>query len=280
MKEYTSDPYAFLGLSRDAGMEEVRRVFRRLAMLHHPDRPGGSSEKFRKVCEAYRRITERAGLMPLTGWEGQGFSPPPRGPDVFEYLELDLEQVVWGASVTVRYLRRSPCPECLPRPEDDCPRCLGAGRIFRPALGALYPEPCPECRGRGSPAKPCPACGGNGLVEGLTEVRVRVPCGIEDGLVLRLPGQGHHPRPPDFLPGDLRLVMRIKPHPLFHAEGRNLHLRRFAGAYDAEGTDLVPTLYGAVRLKNPPGPGQTLRLAGHGLPELGSSRRGDLFIHY
>lgn len=46
-----SDPFAVLGLSADAGADDVRAARRRLAREHHPDR-GGEPERMRAINEA------------------------------------------------------------------------------------------------------------------------------------------------------------------------------------------------------------------------------------
>lgn len=51
--------YETLGVSRDATPEEVKKAYRRLAMLHHPDRPGGGNEKkFKEAKEAYETLED------------------------------------------------------------------------------------------------------------------------------------------------------------------------------------------------------------------------------
>lgn len=46
-------PHIVLGVDKDASMEEITSAFRRLAQLHHPDRNGGSYERFLEVKQAY-----------------------------------------------------------------------------------------------------------------------------------------------------------------------------------------------------------------------------------
>lgn len=46
-------PHDTLGVAPDATADEVRAAYKRLAMKHHPDRPGGDAEQFRRVQAAY-----------------------------------------------------------------------------------------------------------------------------------------------------------------------------------------------------------------------------------
>lgn len=41
-------------------MAEVKKMFRRLAKVYHPDCPGGSAEKYMDIQDEYRRITGRS----------------------------------------------------------------------------------------------------------------------------------------------------------------------------------------------------------------------------
>ena len=56
------DYYTVLGLARDASDEDLKKVYRKLAMKHHPDRnpddKGSSEDKFKEAKEAYEILTD------------------------------------------------------------------------------------------------------------------------------------------------------------------------------------------------------------------------------
>jgi DnaJ-class molecular chaperone len=108
------------------------------------------------------------------------------------------------------------------------------------------------------------ALGGSvNLTVGQRELTVKIPPGVEDGQTLRLQGQGPGG-------GNLRLKLRILPHPYFRREGHNLILEAPLSLTEAVlGTKLdVPTLDGTkLSVKVPPGTssGARLRLRGRGI---------------
>lgn len=55
MKDY----YKILGINKNASGEEVKRAYRKLAHQYHPDKPGGSEEKFKEINEAYQVLSNR-----------------------------------------------------------------------------------------------------------------------------------------------------------------------------------------------------------------------------
>ncbi len=128
----------------------------------------------------------------------------------------------------------------------------------------------------------CSACRGAGRVEGMQSIRVKVPAGIEDGMRLRLSGEGEAgiASGPS---GDLFVVISIKTHPLFEREGPDVHCQVPISVVQATlGDEIeVPTLERKVRLKVPEGTqtGKVLRLRGKGLPTIRSVNRGDQLIH-
>jgi curved DNA-binding protein len=110
-------------------------------------------------------------------------------------------------------------------------------------------------------------------------MRVRIPPGVVDGQVLRVPGKGGKGQRggPD---GDLYLDIRVEPHPLYRTEGLDLYLDLPLAPWEATlGTSLeIPTPAGRVSLKVPQHTraGQKLRLSGRGLARA-DGRKGDLY---
>lgn len=106
------------------------------------------------------------------------------------------------------------------------------------------------------------------IVERLRRLKVSIPPGVTQGQKIRLTGQGT-PRF-DGTRGNLLLEVELQPHPLYRAEGKDIHMDLPISLSETVlGTSIsVPTLGGQVNLKIPAGSqnGQKLRLKGRGLP--------------
>lgn len=113
-------------------------------------------------------------------------------------------------------------------------------------------------------------------------VTVRIPPGADDGSRMRIPGQGA-PGPNGGPPGDLILVVRVEPHPLFQRKGDDLHVEVPITLGEAvKGARVkVPTFEGLVAVKVPPGTqsGTTLRVRGKGVVKKGKEP-GDLYVRF
>ncbi len=214
-----------------------------------------------------------------------------RGEDVEADLEISLEEAFQGGTKEVKVEVLVTCPDCngfgalggFKR----CPECHGTGRITytRQAAGVFLRTmtTCPTCHGAGQvAAQICETCQGVGRVETTRRVTVELPPGIEDGMTLRLPGQGNAGKSggPS---GDLYVTVRIKPHPLFRREGIHLHMDLPLTFPQLVLGDVVevPTLDGTAEVTIPPGtqPGTVLKVPRKGFISMRSGRRGDLFVH-
>ena len=212
-----------------------------------------------------------------------------RGADLRYTHTLDLEDVLTGEEATLELPRMLRCEKCSgsgakpgTQPER-CGRCGGTGQtVFQQGLFRIS-RPCDACRGEGSLLRnPCTGCRGTGRSEGKKTLKVRIPAGVEDGMRLRVAGEGEAGLAGGPA-GDLYVVMAVNQHPLFTREGPDLSCEvpvLFTQA--ALGAEIdVPTLEGRVKLKIPEGTqsGKTFRLRGKGMPSVNSAARGDLHVH-
>jgi molecular chaperone DnaJ len=214
---------------------------------------------------------------------------PQRGQDLETELHLSFDDAVSGVTSTVRFRADASCSTCAgsgaapgSMPET-CPQCHGAGSIAVDQGPFSFSEVCPTCGGRGQVIpKPCPTCKGRGVEVRAREVKVRIPAGVADGQRIRVKGRGAagaNGGPP----GDLYVIVHVRPHTLFGRAGNDLTLRlpvTFAEA--ALGADVkVPTLDGKVTVRIPAGTpsGKVMRVRGHGVDADGKKKaKGDLLV--
>ena len=218
---------------------------------------------------------------------------PARGRDIEVEITVPLKKILTGGEETVAYGRKAACPDCKgsgakPGTEPKtCSECGGAGQKVYTSRqqGMTFQQVaiCPGCKGKGSIIEEfCPACRGRGEVDEKSEIKIRIPEGIEEGVALRVTGRGNTSPEPGSPPGDLIVIIRTEDDPRFERRGEHLHRTEQIRVSDAVlGTKLdIPTLTGEIEMKVPPGtqPGTVMRIPNEGLPGFRSGRRGDLYV--
>lgn len=208
------------------------------------------------------------------------------GRDLEAQLHLSFEQAVFGATTDVHLTSEVVCATCGgsgARPGTTpvgCPACGGRVQLSETQGFFAIARTCGRCGGRGQVVdSPCRACRGRGAQRQPRTVKVRVPAGVGDGTVIRLPGRGE-PGRGGGPAGDLYVRVDVAPHPLFGRRGDHLTLGVPVTYPEAVlGADVkVPTVDGTpVVVRVPPGTpsGRVLRVRGHGVPRPDGTR-GDL----
>lgn len=215
------------------------------------------------------------------------------GADVRVRLKLTFEEAVFGTTRRVEVIRHETCEACTGSgaapgtSPTRCGTCNGTGEV-RQAQQTVFGQfvnvqPCRACGGEGEVVRsPCPDCDGNGRVRRERQLDVDIPAGVEDGLQIRLAGEGHHGRHGGS-PGNLYVALRVTDHPSFTRDGTDLHLQLGLNPADAAlGAEVeVPTLDGepsSLRIPAGTQTGDTFRLPELGVPHLRRSGRGELVV--
>ena len=225
---------------------------------------------------------------------GRGFAGgrggPPQGSDVETSARLTFSEAVFGAEPEIHFRAPVVCETCegsgarAGTAPVTCSGCGGSGevrRVRQSILGQMVTAgPCPECGGMGEKiASPCADCGGEGRVIEERELQVKVPAGVDDGIVLRVPGGGAV-GPRRGPPGDLYVHLRVEADERFSRDGADLvHVLRLPVTQAALGAHLViGTLDGDQEVEVPPGTqtGRQIRIRGLGVPHRRG--RGDLVV--
>jgi len=209
------------------------------------------------------------------------------GHDVEASLEISLLDAIRGVSTQISIDRPETCDRCggsghEPGSGTVCPECHGSGQVQMGRGPVAFGRACPRCGGAGRvDLRACTACNGRGEIARQERLNVHIPAGVDSGSRVRVAGKGgagHEGGPP----GDLYIVVRVRPHPVLERRGNDLYLDVPVTVGEAAlgGTITVPTPDGERRVKVPPGSqsGKLLRIRGHGVPALKGGERGNLYI--
>ncbi len=267
------DYYKVLGVDRSASSDEIKRIYRKLALKYHPDKNPGDSqaeEHFKEINEAYEVLgdsTKRAKYDQLgssyRSWERTGSQP-----GSFDWSEW--MQGGQGGGVRVD---------------------IGGFSDFFSAIfsGMSAQQQGYRTQGRRlgrdikQPVTITLSEANTGTTRVLTingkKIEVTIPPGSRTGTKVRVSGLGEAGAQKT---GDLFLVITIAPDARFKLEKDDLYTRVNVDLYTAilGGEVEVPTLSGDVVLTIPAGsqPDQSFRLKGRGLPNLrNNKKRGDLY---
>ncbi|HEV3282815.1 MAG TPA: DnaJ C-terminal domain-containing protein [Solirubrobacteraceae bacterium] len=278
------DYYEALEVPRTASQEEIRRAYRRLARKYHPDvnKEPGAEDRFKQISEAYEvlRDEEKRARYDRLGenWKaGQdvsgasGFDDGFRSGDGYGDVRVDFGGAGFGGGDFSEFFEGLFGQATAGRGRGGAGRGAFDGFSTRGGDQEAVLELTLEEVARGGKRR-------ISLGDG-RDFEVEIPQGVRDGQRIRLSGQGGAgvgggPA------GDLYLRVRIKPHPRFRVDGRDLYVDLPVTPWEAAlGAEVpVPTLSGSVRLKAPAGSstGRRLRLRGQGLPGRDGSA-GDLY---
>ncbi|MDJ0401659.1 J domain-containing protein [Rhodococcus rhodochrous] len=268
------DYYEALGVPRSADTDEIQQAYRRLARKYHPDinKDPTAEDKFKEINEAYQVLSD-----PDTRKRYDRFG------DDFRRVPEDYDERVrasaggygggfggggfggggYGGGGRRVHFGHGTDGEGSVDFEDLFGQMFGGGGAYGPIPGADQEaelELTLEEAYRG---------GKRTLRLDGRRYDVDIPVGVLDGQRIRLAGQGGRGNG-GAPPGDLYLVVRIKPHSRFRVQGRDIYVDLPVSPWEAAlgATVAVPTPGGEAKVKVVPGSstGRKLRLRGEGMP--------------
>ena len=259
---YEKDFYKTLGVDKKAAADEIKKKYRALARDLHPDKTKGDAakeDKFKAVSEAYEILSDEKKRAeyeePRSLYERGGFRPPQGGAQGADFSDM------FGGG----------------NPQDIFANLFGGGARRGPRKGQdLQTEATISFRESVfGTTLDLRLATDRGLAQNIS---ARVPVGVHDGAKIRVKGKG---AAGEAGPGDLFILLTVKPHPIFSRAGENLTLNLPVTFTEATlGADIkVPTLSGddvTVRIAPGTSNGRTLRVKGRGIAK--GSTTGDLLV--
>ncbi len=271
----SKDYYKILGVEKGASEEEIKKAFRKMAHVYHPDKSGGDEAKFKEASEAYSVLSDKkkraqydtfgqTGGFSANGASGSAYGGDPSGFG-FDFSGFNNAGFDTGDL------------------GDILSSIFGGRRVRRGRDIAVDIELSFQDSVFGAERKVVI----NSKLVRQKEVSISVPPGIEDGQMIRLTGQGEILE--GGLPGDLYVKVHVRKHPYLRKEGFNLimdlEIKLTEALLGAE--KIIHTLDGEITLRVPQSTkhGTILRVKGKGVPHEGrpafakaSAGRGDLYI--
>lgn len=292
------DPYDILGVAKNASAKDIKSAFRKLAKKYHPDQNPDpkAKERFAEANQAYEIVgdeTKRgqydrgeidAGGKPrFANFEGAD------GGDPFAAFRRGAGRGPGGAHFEFR--------TSGPGMQGDAGDIFSEifGQSFRRGAGAGPGGGMGAGMGAGPRAAPAAdlnvsldvsvedvanAAKVNAQFPDGRKIGIKLPAYVEDGQTIRLKGQGA--TSPLGGQGDALVKIRIRKHPLFRLDGRDIHVDVPVPLADAVLGAKVPveTPYGRLAVAIPAwsSSDRRLRLKGKGLP-LKNGGHGDLYAN-
>jgi len=310
----SKDYYKILEVEKTASKDEIKKSFRRLSKMYHPDKAGddaAATDKFKEIAEAYEVLSDEQKKNNYDNYGDPKGRPEsfgdihsqfrdmftnrssgiPRGESIPLYLLLTLEEIYNGASKTLKYKKNSPCKPCSGNGSkfgnslSVCSSCLGSGMSNRQFGSMLIQMPCNHCGGNGKFITDiCDGCLGSGISHSNVELDVSIPPGVFEGWKTKVGvGNGHDSFYENGIPGDLFLIIKEKPHEVFERQGDNLICKTMVSFPDAVlGKKIdIKTLSKNISFDMPPNTplGKMFKLTGCGMPSISNRGHfGDLII--
>lgn len=213
---------------------------------------------------------------------------PMKGQSIEMYADLTFEDSFFGVEKELKVKKSENCKRCdgtgaEPGGMKTCEKCNGQG-VFVQRNGIFAVQTtCPVCGGSGKMIKdPCNDCKGSGKHTVEKNIKVKIPAGADDSMIMRVTGEGNagsNGGPS----GDLLLHLRVKEHKIFKRNGNDLHLTLPITIFDAilgkeYEIELLDGTKEVIKVKAGTQFGEHIVLKGKGFPSVNGYNIGNLYV--
>ncbi len=284
------DYYAALGIARDATTDDIKKAFRKLARLYHPDvaKDKATAEaKFKEINEANEVLSdpEKRKKYDLLGADGGQSREAADGGGSRGGAEGGAQEFHFGGTGFSDFFERYFSGGTRYGFDEGQGPAFAGGRTGAAQRGSdiegdILVSLDEAMHGAERPVSLRSVNRRTGEME-TQAFKIRIPPGATDGRRIRVPERGE-PGVGGAADGDLFLRVRHAAHPEFTTRGADvvheLDIAPWEAVLGAEVT--VPTLDGAIKLRIPPNSanGLNIRARGRGLPRGKTGERGDFFV--
>ena len=228
------------------------------------------------------------------------------GEDIEVQNNISFMEAAKGTSAEIKITPLTQCGTCKGdglksgAKRSQCKQCNGSGtRVHFMQGGFQVAATCDACGGIGMivpRGSECGSCHGNGVVRETKTIKVDIPAGVEDGMRMRVSGEGDAPPTGTSAAagartqkGDLYVTIRVAPDHRFSRNGSDILYTATLPLTTAllGGEVTIPTLDNEVKVKvaTGTGTGDRITLSGMGMKKLGGrggrfSPSGDLKVEF
>jgi DnaJ family protein A protein 2 len=253
--------YDILGVNKNATQDEIKKQYKKKALIIHPDKKNGNEEKFKELSEAYSVLSDEKKKQNYDIF-GKDYDKISQNDDVFNLfskmqhtqthnvfnfnkpkdievnIDLTLEEIYNGVIKTISFSKNEKCNNCVNNSIIRCGECNGMGKVIQiKQMGPFIHHTeniCNKCNGKGkykANNTNCIICRGSSVINMRKNVQIKVPNGITPAHKIIINNEGHQ-NIDNELNGNLIIIFKELPHENFIRDKHNLLLKKDITIYD------------------------------------------------
>mgnify|MGYP003636621948 FL=1 len=207
-----------MGVTRQSTPDEIKKAYRKLSKQFHPDVNPEGADRFKDIAEAYDTLSDvnkkkvYDNPNPFGGGgniddffnmfnqqSNRNSRSRSRVPDKTISVDITPIESFNGHEKEINYSVNHACGLCVGTGGDKnmCNSCNGHGSLRQQVGNGIFTQvvetQCPTCMGEGYVIiNPCVKCNGNKTIPSITNIKVKMPVGVDSGDFLKVRGKGDY----------------------------------------------------------------------------------------